>query len=188
MFVQQPHKTPHFNSRHRYTHTRNDPTKKMGLAQLPVSDVFAPACANGVWPLLRRVSVAQNKPSTMSSSTVQSVHPPRTTRPGGSGRWDNRKAAQHLPRYLDGLAVDKRTRSNERRRLYKSLRGPRIKKFGDPCLISCVVANNWNATQHSDLWQAQEFFSRTVTKEGKLPVRGLRTACTWQERIKNPTC
>jgi len=25
-------------------------------------------------------------------------------------------AAQHLPRYLGGLAVDKRTRSNERRR------------------------------------------------------------------------
>ena len=41
--------------------------------------------------------------------------PPRTTRPDGSGRWDNRMAAQHLPRYLGGLAVDKRrTRSNER--------------------------------------------------------------------------
>jgi len=40
---------------------------------------------------------------------------PRTTRPDGSGRWDNRMAAQHLPRYLGGLAVDKRrTRWNER--------------------------------------------------------------------------
>ena len=42
--------------------------------------------------------------------------PPRTTRPDGSGRWYNRMAAQHLPQYLGGLAVDKRrTRSNERR-------------------------------------------------------------------------
>jgi len=41
--------------------------------------------------------------------------PPRTTRPDGSGRWDNRMAAQHLPRYLGGLAVDeRRTRSNEK--------------------------------------------------------------------------
>jgi len=40
--------------------------------------------------------------------------PPRTTWPDGSGRWDNRTAAQHLPQYLGGLAVDKRTRSNER--------------------------------------------------------------------------
>ena len=32
-------------------------------------------------------------------------------------RWDNRMAAQHLPRYLGGLAVDKRSaHSNERRR------------------------------------------------------------------------
>jgi len=30
-------------------------------------------------------------------------------------------AAQHLPRYLGGLAVDKRTRSNERRRTRKFL-------------------------------------------------------------------
>jgi len=38
--------------------------------------------------------------------------PPRTTRPDVSGRWDNRMAAQYLPRYLGGLAVDERTRSN----------------------------------------------------------------------------
>ena len=45
-------------------------------ASAPVSDVSAPACTNGVWPPLRPASVAQNKPSTMSSSTVQSIDPP----------------------------------------------------------------------------------------------------------------
>ena len=45
-------------------------------ASAPVSDVSIPACKNGVWPPLRPVSVAQNKPSTMSSSTVQSIDPP----------------------------------------------------------------------------------------------------------------
>ena len=43
---------------------------------LPVSDVSAPACTNGVWPPLRPVSVAQNKPSTMLSSNVQSIDLP----------------------------------------------------------------------------------------------------------------
>ena len=39
-----------------------------------VSDVSALACTNGVWTPLRPVSVAQkNKPSTMSSSNVQSI-------------------------------------------------------------------------------------------------------------------
>ena len=90
-------------------------------ASEPVSDVSAPACTNGVWPPLRPVSVLQNKPSTMSSSTVQSIDAPRTTRPDGSGRWDNRMAAQYLPRCLGGLAVDKRTRSNERRRTHYEL-------------------------------------------------------------------
>jgi len=42
-----------------------------------VSDVSAPACTNVVWPPLRPVSVAQkNKPSTMSSSNVQSIDLP----------------------------------------------------------------------------------------------------------------
>ena len=42
------------------------------IASAPVSDVSAPACANGMWPPLRSVSVAQkNKPSTMLSSNVQ---------------------------------------------------------------------------------------------------------------------
>ena len=39
-----------------------------------MSDVSAPACTNEVWPPLRPVSVAQkNKPSTMLSSSVQSI-------------------------------------------------------------------------------------------------------------------
>ena len=39
----------------------------------PVLAVSAPACTNGVWPPLRPVSMAQNKPSTMLSSSVQSI-------------------------------------------------------------------------------------------------------------------
>jgi len=46
-------------------------------ASAPVSDLSAPACANGVWPPLRSVSVVQkNKPSTMLSSNVQSIDLP----------------------------------------------------------------------------------------------------------------
>ena len=82
-------------------------------ASEPVSDVSDPACTNGVWPPLRPVSVAQKyKPSTMLSSTVQSIDPPRTKRPDGSGRWDNRMAAQRLSRYL-GLAQTKEEERNQ---------------------------------------------------------------------------
>jgi len=43
-------------------------------ASAPVSDASAPACTNGVWNLLRRVSVAQtNKPPTILSSNAQSA-------------------------------------------------------------------------------------------------------------------
>ena len=49
------------------------------------------------------------RPSLSNPSTS-----PPTTRLDGSGRWDNRVVAQHLPRHLGGLAADKRTRSNER--------------------------------------------------------------------------
>jgi len=117
----QPHKTPHFNSRHQYTHTRNDPPKKsLGSAQppphrrwtfslLPVQIGYGLLCGLWVW---RRTNRRPCRPPLSISSTS-----PRTTRPDGSGRWDNRMAAQHLPRYLGRLAVDKRrTRSNERRR------------------------------------------------------------------------
>jgi len=46
-------------------------------ASAAILDVAAPACTNGVWPPLRPVSVAQkNKPSTMSSSSVQSIDLP----------------------------------------------------------------------------------------------------------------
>ena len=52
-----------------------------------VSDV--PGCADGVWLILRLVSVAQNKPSTMLSFNVQSIDP-WTAQPGGSG-WTMRQ-------------------------------------------------------------------------------------------------
>jgi len=39
----------------------------------------------------------KNKPSTMLFSNVQSIDLPCTSRPDGSGWWDNRMAAQHLP-------------------------------------------------------------------------------------------
>ena len=61
------------------THTPEWPSQEEpesgSTASAPVSDVSAPACTNGVWPPLRPASVAQNKPSTMSSSTVQSIDP-----------------------------------------------------------------------------------------------------------------
>ena len=54
-----------------------------------------------VWPPLRPVSVAQkNKPSNMLSFNVQFIDLPWNARPGGSGWWDNRLAAQHLLRDL----------------------------------------------------------------------------------------
>ena len=76
----QPHKTPHFNSRYRYTPLEWPSQEEPGSGltdSAPVSDVSAPACTNGVWPPLRPVSVAhKNKPSTMSSSNVQSIDLP----------------------------------------------------------------------------------------------------------------
>jgi len=72
----QPHKTPHFNSRHRYTPLPRRAWSGVTASAL-VSDVSAPACTNGIWPPLRPVSVVQkNKPSTMSSSNVQSIDLP----------------------------------------------------------------------------------------------------------------
>ena len=87
----QPHKTSSFNSRHRYTHPPEWPSQEEpgfgSTASAPVSDVSAPACTSGVWPPLWSVSVAQNKPSTMSSSTVQSINTPTnyTARRASSG-------------------------------------------------------------------------------------------------------
>ena len=83
----------------------------------PVLDVSAPACTNGVWRPLRPVSVAQkNKAFDMSSSHGNPSTSPRAARPDRSGRWNNRMAAQHLPRNLARpIVVRSRTRSNERR-------------------------------------------------------------------------
>ena len=62
-------------------------------ASSPVSDVSAPACTNGVWPFCglwgrRRTNRRPCRPSMSNPSTS-----PRTTRPDGSGWWDNRMAA-----------------------------------------------------------------------------------------------
>ena len=77
----QPHKTPHFNSSHRYMPppewtSQEEPGSGL-TAYTPVLDVSAPACTNGECPSLPPVSVVQkNKPSTMSSSNVQSIDLP----------------------------------------------------------------------------------------------------------------
>ena len=74
----QPHKTPHFNSGHRHTHTRNDPPKKsLGPAWPPrhrcwTLPLLLVQTEHGL--LCGLMSVAQkNKPSTMLSSNVQSI-------------------------------------------------------------------------------------------------------------------
>jgi len=74
---------------------------------LPVQMGYSLLCGLWVWCRTKRQPC---RPPLSNLST-----PPRTTRPDGSGRWDNQMAAQYLPRYLGGLAVDKRTRSNEKR-------------------------------------------------------------------------
>jgi len=97
---------------------RNDPPKKsLGPAQTPphrcrsfllllVQMGCGLLCSLWVW---RRTNRRPCRPPMSNPSTS-----PWTARPDGSGRWDNRMAAQHLPRYLGGLAVDKRrTRSKE---------------------------------------------------------------------------
>jgi len=68
----------------------------------PVSGVSALGCTNGVWPPLRPVSMAQNKPSAMLSFNILSnpSTSPWTAWPDGCGRWDKRMAAQHLFRDL----------------------------------------------------------------------------------------
>ena len=64
----QPHKTLHFQPRHRHPPT--------GAALPRAKKTLGPnyVCTNGVWHPLRPVSVAQkNKPSTMLSFNVQSI-------------------------------------------------------------------------------------------------------------------
>ena len=101
----QPHKTPHFNSRHRCPLSRNDPPKKsLGPAQplphrcrtfplLLVQMGYGLLC--GLWVWRRRTNRRPCRPPMSNPSTS-----PWTAGPDGSGRWDNRMAAQHLPRNL----------------------------------------------------------------------------------------
>ena len=101
-----------------HTHTRNDPPKKrLGPTQPPphrcrsfplllVQMGYGLLC--GLW---RRTNRRPCRPPLSNSSTPRGLH--------GLTVLDDetmRQQAQHLPRYLGGLAVDKRTRSNERRR------------------------------------------------------------------------
>ena len=77
----QPHKVLQFHPRHRHPPPPAWPSQEGPGSCLttsaPVSDVSAPASTNRVWPPLRPVSVVQkNKPSTMSSSNVQSIDLP----------------------------------------------------------------------------------------------------------------
>jgi len=68
------------------------------IASAPVSHVSAPAYANGVWPPLCLVSVAQKiKLLTIVVFQCPFHPPPHGAQPDGSGWWDNRFAAQHLP-------------------------------------------------------------------------------------------
>ena len=70
-------------------------------ASVTMSDVSAPAYTNGLWPLLRPVSMAQkNKTSTILSPMFNPSTSPWTAQPDSSGWRDNRLAAQHLHRDL----------------------------------------------------------------------------------------
>ena len=95
----QYYKTPYFHPRHRHQPFLNGPAKNI-LGSAPVSDVSAPFCTNGVWPLLRIVSGAQRYgPFTKLSFIVRSIHLIMwSARPDGTGWWSIQMAAQHLPR------------------------------------------------------------------------------------------
>jgi len=101
----QPHKIPRFNSRHRYPSSRKDHHKKsLGPSQPPphrcrtfpllfVQLAYGLLC--GLWVWCRRTNRRPCCPPMSNPSTS-----PWTAQPDGSGRWDNRMAAQHLPRNL----------------------------------------------------------------------------------------
>ena len=98
-------------------------------ASAPVSDVSAPACTNEVWPPLRPVSVAQNKPSTVLSIT-SNPSTPWFAWPDDSGRWDSWMAAQHLPRDLVQPSSG----------LNNSLKRRRTLRF---CWAICLLTSFW---------------------------------------------
>ena len=84
--------------------TQPSPHRCRTFPFLPVQMGYGLLCGLWVWC---RTNRRPCRPPLSNPST--------SPRPDGSGRWDNRMAAQHLPWYLGGLATDKRTRSNERR-------------------------------------------------------------------------
>ena len=102
---EQPHKTPNFHSRHRYPPSRNDPPKKsLGPDQPPphrcrafpillVQMGYGLLC--GLWVWRRRTNRRPCCPPMSNPSAT-----PRTARPDGSGRWDNRMALQRPSRNL----------------------------------------------------------------------------------------
>ena len=118
----QPHKTPHFHPRHR--HPPEWPSQEepgSGLtASAPVSDVSAPACTNGVdllcglWVWRRRTN---HRPYCSPASNPSTS--PWTAWPEGSGRWDNRIGAQHLPRDLVRPSSEAQTLHKKYRKKYR---------------------------------------------------------------------
>ena len=95
--VGQHYETPYFHPQHRHPPSRTLP---LLLVQLG----YGLLCALWVW---RRRTNRRPCCSPMSNPSISSW----TARPDGPGRWDNRMAAQHLPRHL--VRPSKiRTRSN----------------------------------------------------------------------------
>jgi len=147
----QPHKTQHFNSRHRCTHTWNDPPKKgLGPAQLPPHRCRTFPLLPVQWGLASSAACECGAEQTVDHVVLHCPiyqPPPRTTRPDVSGRWDNRMAAQHKPRYLSGLAVNiRRTRSNERRRYKQTQQYSRIHQLG------FIWAVSWSTQDAESPW------------------------------------
>jgi len=75
--------------------------------------------------------------------------------------------AQHLPRYLGGLAVDKRTRSNERRRITDNLLMMRqfvgvsvsINYYLYTGLVRCTVMHSFLVTRYVYALMVKKMFS-----------------------------
>ena len=117
----QPYKTPRFQTRHR--HPPNDPPKKsLGQAQPPPHRcrTFSLLLLQmrygllwGLWVWRRRTN---RRPccSPMSNPSTS----PWTVWPNGSGRWNNRMAAQHLPRDLVRPSSGLNNSLKRRRRLH----------------------------------------------------------------------